>query len=225
VGVLAESASLLKQVAECLLKPTRVYPGSTFRRALLASDALTISEPESSNAAKKVFNYFKRVGLSGEEIDTGLLVKARDTQRILQAAEAWSQHSEWMLKSKPNLNTDVYDLLNFGANLSPEQLGKASGERASIFLKMEGLLGNDGVLIMPTAPGTPPKFSDLINDEIAFEFRMIILCFNNLASITGHPVVVVPASENDNLPAGVQIIGPRGSDKQLLEITAKIMSL
>lgn len=225
VGILAESASILKRVAECLVKPARTFPPSTFRKVFFASDSVIMSEPESSDAIKKMFDSFKRIGLSGEEINTGFLVKARDTQRVIQAAEAWSQNAEWVLDMQPNLGSDVYNLLIFGAGLSAVQFGKASGQRASICLGMERLLATDSVLILPCAPGIPPKVSDLANSELAFEFRMKTLCFNNLASITGLPVVAVPAAENDNLPVGVQIIGPRGSDKELLEIAEKVTSL
>ena len=77
-------------------------------------------------------------------------------------------------------------------------------------------------MILPTAPGFPPKTEDLVNPDQAFSFRQKLLCFNNLASLTGHPAAVVPGAPEGSLPMGFQLVGPRGSDRALLNLAQKL---
>jgi aspartyl-tRNA(Asn)/glutamyl-tRNA(Gln) amidotransferase subunit A len=71
-------------------------------------------------------------------------------------------------------------------------------------------LGDDGLLLMPTAPqvafphGRPPANQ---------------ADFTCLASVAGLPALALPAGLNDDrLPVGVQIVGPAGSEAQLFAI-------
>lgn len=75
-------------------------------------------------------------------------------------------------------------------------------------------LGNDGILLIPTAPqvafphGRPPANQ---------------ADFTCLASVAGLPALAIPAGEDENgMPVGIQIVGPAGSETRLFAV-ARIM--
>lgn len=52
------------------------------------------------------------------------------------------------------------------------------------------------------------------------------MSYTSLFSLTGHPVVVVPATSTDEgLPIGIQLVGKRWQDKKLLSIAKKFTSI
>jgi aspartyl-tRNA(Asn)/glutamyl-tRNA(Gln) amidotransferase subunit A len=76
-------------------------------------------------------------------------------------------------------------------------------------------LGDDGVLITPTAP------------QVAFAHGTRAPAnqadFTTLASIAGLPALAVPAgTDSDGLPVSVQLIGPAGSERRLIALATQI---
>ncbi len=222
VGVFAQTADLLRSVGELLLAPPVAPPEFSFKKVICSLDALELSEPETKEAAGKLSRRFEELGFTRQEKNTGLLERASNVQKIIQGAEAWAVHQKWLSEFNPNLGSDVRSLLSFGEKLSSAQLGAASAERSALAISFEKMLGREAIMLLPTAPGFPPKIKDLANQDQAFSFRKKILCFNNLASITGHPVVVAPTSLNEALPVGFQLIGPKGADYALLRLAQQL---
>jgi amidase len=222
VGVFARSAGLLEQVARVLLGGEPTVPlGRKFRGILLAADSLQLVSGEAEAALRRTA---KLVGelleLPIQHLELGVLAEAREAQKVLQGAEAWSVHEDWIRAEEPELGPDVRRLLEAGAELPVGKTGRASAARASIFRKLERLLADDTLLLMPAAMGPAPTLASLAEPAAALEFRSGTLAVMNLASITGLPVVVVPGSRPEELPIGVQLIGPRGSDGRLLELAS-----
>ncbi|MGD8562370.1 MAG: amidase family protein, partial [Desulfarculaceae bacterium] len=224
VGVFAKTAALLSTVSELLLVPPIAPPEISLGKAFWSPDALEISEPEIRDAADKLNSRIEKLGLTLQTKNTDLLVRASHSQRIIQGAEAWALHQKWLSAANPTLGADVRSLLSFGEKLSSAQVGAASADRSAISLAFEKMLGNDGIMILPITPGVPPKITDLADPEEAFSFRMKILFFTNLASLTGHPVVAVPIAPDGALPIGFQLIGPKGSDSALLRLAQRLES-
>lgn len=76
-------------------------------------------------------------------------------------------------------------------------------------------IGDDGVLVMPTAPQVafahtsrpPANQSD----------------FTCLASVAGLPALAIPAGfDDDGLPVSVQLVGPAGSESRLIALARHI---
>jgi len=222
VGVFANTADLLRTVAELLLVPPITPFEFSFKKVICSLDALELSEPEIKDAAGKLSGRMKKLGFTLQNTSTGLLERASNIQRIIQGAEAWALHQKWLSEFNPNLGSDVRSLLDFGKELSSAQLGAASAERAALSFSFERMLGREAIMILPAAPGFPPKTKDLVDPDQAFSFRKKILCFHNLASLTGHPAVVVPTAPNGALPVGFQLIGPKGSDGALLRLAQRL---
>lgn len=83
------------------------------------------------------------------------------------------------------------------------------------------LLGSDGVLALPSAPG--PAFVNDGIDAAAFqELRMATLSLTCIAGLGGLPQISLPVATVDGAPVGLGLIGPPGSDEALLEVAVRL---
>jgi amidase len=80
---------------------------------------------------------------------------------------------------------------------------------------MEGLLGDDAILCLPTAPGIAPLLNTPAKD--LDEFRARALSLLAIAGLAGLPQVNLPLAVFENCPIGVSVIAPRGCDRGLLQ--------
>lgn len=70
--------------------------------------------------------------------------------------------------------------------------------------------------MLPTVPGVAPR-SDLSGEALqAYRERALsILCISGLS---GLPQVTMPLAKLDDMPLGLSLIGPRGSDRALIDL-------
>jgi amidase len=81
---------------------------------------------------------------------------------------------------------------------------------------IEELLGDDGVLLMPTMPDIAPLRTDADSTLEDYRNRAIrMLCVSGL---TGLPQITVPLGRKVGAPLGVSLLGPRGSDRSLVKL-------
>lgn len=97
-------------------------------------------------------------------------------------------------------------LLDF-ADAAPRDLSLLADVRATLI----DTLGDDGMLILPTAPQAAFPHGRRAPSNQAD--------FTCLASIAGLPALALPAGRDaDALPVGIQIVGPAGSEATLFEV-------
>ena len=88
-------------------------------------------------------------------------------------------------------------------------------KREEVAQRMAGLLGDDAVLCLPTAPGIAPKLATPFGDLEAFRARAFaLLCVAGLARL---PQISLPLGTIQNCPLGLSLIAPRGTDSGLLD--------
>jgi aspartyl-tRNA(Asn)/glutamyl-tRNA(Gln) amidotransferase subunit A len=102
---------------------------------------------------------------------------------------------------------------------------KALGVRELIRQEFVKAFENVDVLVMPTVPALPWKVGEKmsVQDEYAYDVLTV------LASLAGVPAVSVPMgaiedSDRDGamVPVGMQVIGPWGSDSEVLKIAGAV---
>lgn len=105
-------------------------------------------------------------------------------------------------------------------DVTDAQVNTARAFRIAFREKLAALLGNDGVLLMPTMPDIAPLRSaaestleDYRNDSI----RM--LC---VAGLSGFPQLSMPLAQRDGAPLGISLLGPAGSDRSLVALAQRI---
>lgn len=103
--------------------------------------------------------------------------------------------------------------------------------RDELICALEGFLGRWDVLICPTAPrtaypsfalkpfGKPPSLE--VGDQ-RLSYLEATVSMVGVFSLTGHPVVAMPAGVVDGLPVGLQCVGRRWGDEALIEVCGEL---
>lgn len=144
------------------------------------------------------------------------------TMRYLQAYEAWHEHRDWIINSKPDLGPGVKDRFEFGKDITDEDYAAHSVKRDAMRAELGEILGRDGVLIMPTVPSAAP-LRDAPHDSLQ-EFREKALELLCVSGLCGFPQITLPLAKVHGAPMGISLMGPAGSDRRLIELAVKILS-
>ena len=144
------------------------------------------------------------------------------TFRRLQAVEAWQAHGAWIEDRDPDMTPGVRERFEFGRSVAPEERREAEHNRVRQRARVEALVGADTVLMLPTVPTIAPERSLSGYALQAFRERALsILCISGLS---GLPQITMPLAELDDSPIGLSLIGPRGSDRALVELALRIVA-
>ena len=93
-------------------------------------------------------------------------------------------------------------------------------EMAAIAQRVRGLLGADGVAVLPsTASLAPLRDADPTQVDAVRLRTMAITC---IAGLAGLPQVSLPLATPDGVPLGVSLLGPAGSDLALIRLAARV---
>ncbi|WP_029076789.1 amidase [Kaistia adipata] len=142
--------------------------------------------------------------------------------RTMQAYEAWQANGEWITSRKPVFGPGVRERFEWASHVTREDYEAAAQRRAQVRERVESLLGDDTVLAIPTSPGIAPKIG-LGGDELE-SYRNRALAMSCTGSLTGLPQISLPLAEHDGCPLGVSLIAPRGRDRALIALAAKILA-
>jgi amidase len=85
---------------------------------------------------------------------------------------------------------------------------------------VSAVLTEDSFMTIPTAPGPAPAL-DCTGEELE-TFRARALALTSIAGLCGLPQVTLPVACMDHGPVGLGIIGPRGSDAELLLLAERL---
>ncbi|MDJ0831920.1 MAG: amidase [Gammaproteobacteria bacterium] len=155
-------------------------------------------------------------------ITNGSLTDWRETFRVCQAAEIWQEHGEWIRRSQPDFGPGVRERFEMAASITSGMTRKALDARAEMRNELLDLMGNDGLLVLPTSPG-PAPLRDA--DETALGgFRQAALELLSPAGLAGLPQISIPVGMVDGAPVGLSMIAPAGRDEWLLGLAQNLFS-
>ena len=113
-----------------------------------------------------------------------------------------------------------------GMNAGPGQYNAALVKREQLIAALEDFLGRWDVWLCPTAPSVAyPAFplskllppANLMIDDQPLSYIEATISLTAPFSLTGSPVIALPAGIVDGLPVGLQVIGRRWQEDQLLQ--------
>ena len=149
--------------------------------------------------------------LGAREVELGPAFEGLiDAQIAIMGAEA-SQ----ALRDKPEsgLSAKLRDFLKEGAKVTPERLRAARDQAGRCRRELDGIFANVDALLTPAAPAEAPEGLGATGDPI----------FCRLWTLLGTPSISLPVlSGPAGLPIGLQAIGPRDRDGDLLSAAAWI---
>jgi amidase len=119
-----------------------------------------------------------------------------------------------------------------GVTLSLPDFKQALHRRAHLMQQVERFLQPWDAWICPVAPGPAfthrstrsPLRRPIETENGAYPYWQWGMGFTSLFNLTGHPVVTIP-TPIQNLPIGIQVVGKRGQDRELLAIAQALTTL
>lgn len=100
--------------------------------------------------------------------------------------------------------------------------GKALAARSVIASELRSALAGVDALLTPTATGIAYRLGEKTKDPVSMYVGDVATC---LANLGGMPAISVPAGlADDGMPLGVQLMGARGSDHDLLDLAERLAS-
>lgn len=145
------------------------------------------------------------------------LTELSEALRVLQAAEAWKEHAEWILAApKYSIAEPIRNRFNAGRDISKEQLRKAQEVRRHVTTSMEAMLQRCGVMVIPTV--TEPALPLSASQATQQAYRQRIVQVTCISSLAGLPELSLPLVKTTDFCMGISIIGKHGADRTLLKI-------
>jgi amidase len=136
--------------------------------------------------------------------------------RHLQGREAWQVHGPFIERYQPPLGPGVAERFAWSRGVDAGQYAQALDYRQRVREHVGGLLGGDGVLVLPTMPDIAPLCHA---DEAGLEdYRNRAIRLLCTAGLTGFPQMSLPLARRLGAPLGLSLLGPPGSDGSLVRL-------
>ncbi len=223
IGWLARDGAVFEKVGRVLLGDDGLAPAP--RRMLVATDAFALVDGRVAEALAPALG--RVADLLGARAEIAVSAEGLpdwfETFRVVQAASIWANHGDWIAAAKPAFGPGVKERFEWAARLDPADVAAAKKRHESIAERLAEVVGEGDILCLPTSPRVAP-FKNTPLDEIEVRYRhqaMHLLC---IAGLGGLPQASLPLAQLDGLPLGLSLVGPRGSDLQLLELARDLLA-
>ena len=217
VGWFAREARLMRRVGGVLLPVALPFVP---KRLLIAKDAFAAVDPLITAALAPGIGRATAAmdKITDVNVHTGQLAEWSAIFRVLQGAEISAQHGAWIDRYHPEFGPGIRERFAWTRTIDPAVVAAAKPKREAVAHHMALLLGNDAMICLPTAPGIAPKINTPPGELEAFRSRAFALL--SIAGLARLPQISLPLGALDGCPIGLSIIGPRGSDRGLLDWVA-----
>ncbi|MBN9468545.1 MAG: amidase [Bosea sp.] len=219
-GFFTRDGETFARVADVLFGKDRVTLPER-PRLLLADDLFAQAVPEAERILRNAVQ--RIVPLLGQP-QSVRAVRDMDALywafRWLQGREAWEADGPMIERFAPPLGPGVAERFAFGRSVSDAEVARGEAVRRDFRARLAKLLGQDGVLLLPTVPDIAPLVSAGESELDDFRNRALrLLC---LAGLSGFPQISIPVAHRDDAPLGLSVIGPKGSDKSLTAFAVRV---
>ena len=221
-GWFARDAALFERVGRVLLGDSAQAkkPG----RLLVADDAfaragniVTAALSAAVGRVSALLGPAEPVNISADGLDAWM-----NDFRIIQAFEIWSTHSAWVRSLQVDLGGGLKERLAWASTITAADAQAASSRRNASARRMDGLLADNAVLVVPTTPGIAPLIGTPLKDLENWRNRCLgLLC---IAGHAGLPQISLPLATLGGCPLGLSLIAARGSDTMLLDLARQLGS-
>ena len=179
---------------------------------------------------------FEQAGAQIEEVEVGIKRPQRELSDLwcrlimptnVQTFETFKDNGIDLLRDhRGDLPEEYLRWIEAGYRLSAVDFYKDHAIRSEIYHAIQGVLNEHQLLITPTLACLPVENAADGNTMGPAEVegepvdRLIGWCLTYLVNFTGHPAASIPAGLVEGLPVGMQIIGRRYADADVLAASA-----
>ncbi|KAL3750167.1 hypothetical protein ACJRO7_011188 [Eucalyptus globulus] len=144
------------------------------------------------------------------------LAALSSAMRLLQRYEFKNNHKDWVSAVKPDLGPGISERVREALQTTEENIDICQSVKKELHSALTSLLGDFGILAIPTVPGPPPK---LQTDASSLEvFRAKAFSLLSIAGVSGFCQVSIPMGLHDNLPISISLLAKHGADGFLLDL-------
>ncbi|MGJ4886717.1 amidase [Bradyrhizobium sp. HKCCYLRH3099] len=151
---------------------------------------------------------------------------ADETFAVLRASLFLTQHGKNYRERPGMIGPNVRANVEEGLSYSLEDFSRAAANQTRIYRSYQAFFAQHDVLISPTITLSPRPWAELYPAEIdgvptKSYFHWLALAY--AVTLAGHPALSLPLGVDENgLPFGLQIVGPRGGDALVLGVAAAL---
>jgi len=172
-------------------------------------------DPEIEAAVESALDQLQQMGCVVADVEVPV-----DTDRTLQAAEAYIVHREWIAASPHLYHSETLRRLRTGQEITADQHQAALRELHNIREGIGAVFASVDLLVTPATPIPAPRLADLTaNLNQLRPVELLLLRNTRPANVWGTPAVSIPCGiTSRGLPIGLHIIGPPGHDERVLQL-------
>ncbi|AIJ24844.1 amidase [Amycolatopsis methanolica] len=185
------------------------HRGTTPRAAWLPPDTIHPTAPDVTATVREHLRGLDEVVVPQAEA-------LRTAYVAIQGSEAYAVHAERLTDRPDRFGDEVRDRLRAGGEVRGWEYVRARELRDRVRGEVLDLLREHGILALPTTPLPAPPIDDRTSD--VGDVRAALLSLTSPWSVLGLPALSVPAGLAGELPVGLQLVGPPGSEHDLLTI-------
>ncbi|GFY90598.1 amidase 1 [Actinidia rufa] len=155
--------------------------------------------------------HFMGKGLENQEFNIASLAALSSAMRTLQRYEFKNNHAAWVSTVKPDLGPGISERVWEAVRSMGEKTDACHSVRTELRAALTALLGDFGILAIPTVPGLPPKLQtepSILETSLVRAFSLL-----SVAGVSGFCQVSIPLGTYDNLPVSVSFLAKHGSDR------------
>jgi aspartyl-tRNA(Asn)/glutamyl-tRNA(Gln) amidotransferase subunit A len=183
-------------------------------------------DPDVAVATQEAVRDLERSGAEIDEIEVDLRVSA-DLIFAISPPIFYAQYGSLLPEFADQLDPTCRAVIERGAGVLAHDYQSALMRRTELFRRVQALFETYDFLAMPTlsAPALPAAhggFDELIIGNVAAGTpRYAWYPYTHPFNLTGHPAISVPAGwSREDLPIGLQIVGPWHADDRVLGVAA-----
>lgn len=117
------------------------------------------------------------------------------------------------------VGADIAARLAAAGNTTAAALAQAEQVRVQFSAEVDAALQQVDVLVLPTMPDLPLTLADAADTQAVLGMTAFVRPFN----LSGHPALSIPLASAEGLPVGLQLVGAKGADEQLLAIAGRLL--
>ncbi|XP_057250337.1 amidase 1 isoform X2 [Beta vulgaris subsp. vulgaris] len=164
--------------------------------------------------------HFMSQGGDAKEYSIPSLVALSSAMRLLQRYEFKINHGEWVSSTKPILGPGINERVWEAVRATDDKIDICHSVRTELRAALASLLGDVGILAIPTVPGPPPKLQTEPSTLETFRARAFSLL--SIAGVSGFCQVSIPLGLYDDLPVSVSLLAKHGSDMFLMSLVENL---
>lgn len=220
-GWFARDVQTFARVADVLLQPdTAPLPPQV--RLLRPLDVWALSSPAAVAALEPALQRVQAVLGQAQPVQAQLdsFEAMYWAFRYIQGREAWMTDGPLLERYHPPLGAAVRQRLEWSRTVTDTQWVPATAFRQRFRAHLAALLGNDGVLVMPTMHDIAPLRAD--SEEAVEDYRNRSTESLCMAGLSGFPQLSMPLATRAGAPLGLSLLGPAGSNRSLIALAERI---